>query len=305
MNNEKQIILEMIGRPPIAFYRPLASIAGGATGGLFLSQLLYWNGKGDDTEGWIYKTGEEWQEETCLTRSEQECARKVLKQLCIVEEKKKGLPCRLHYRINFEKLFTLLSNIASKSTPPKASASLQKTTNKTAVNSKPVGRKQQASEQKIADSHAKSSTLYTETTPEITAEITTTTRKLEILEGSCSVDLIFPNLAHTETEHLKQLVRRLDKKHAQDILDEIEGNRRAGKIKTGSIPLAIKLVSELTKGTFQFSKGVAVRSARITEAKLIENNKESDERAMPPRDLKSNDCAVVRSINEMVRKNKQ
>ena len=46
MNNEKQIILEMIGRPPIAFYRPLASIAGGATGGLFLSQLLYWNGKG-------------------------------------------------------------------------------------------------------------------------------------------------------------------------------------------------------------------------------------------------------------------
>src|SRR5215212_4465846 len=43
----------------------------GPHGGLFISQLLYWDGKGHDPDGWIYKTEKEMEQETGLTRSSQ------------------------------------------------------------------------------------------------------------------------------------------------------------------------------------------------------------------------------------------
>ena len=124
-------------------------------------------------------------------------------------------------------------------------------------------------------------------------------------EGNCSVDLIFPTLGVAEVETLKHLINGLEEESAQEILDELEGYRRAGKITTGSIPLAYKLISELKNGAFQVSKGVAVKSARINEAKIIESNKKSDARARPPADLITSDCANVMRLNEIERKKKR
>ncbi len=88
-----------VGRP-VAYYPELSHITGGVKETLFLCQLLYWNGKQNDSGGWIYKTQQEMFEETGLTRREQETARRNLKKKGFIEETLKGVPAKLHYRVD-------------------------------------------------------------------------------------------------------------------------------------------------------------------------------------------------------------
>lgn len=95
-------ILSLLSERPIAYHRPLIRKFG-IVPGVFLGQLLFWQGKG--TKGqWVYKTQEEMKEETCLSRRNQETARKKLISAGVLEEKLQGVPARLHYRINLVKL---------------------------------------------------------------------------------------------------------------------------------------------------------------------------------------------------------
>ncbi|MGL1664079.1 hypothetical protein ACSTJP_00070, partial [Vibrio parahaemolyticus] len=71
---------------------------------LMLSQALYWSKRTNDPDGWFYKSQVEWEEETGMTRYEQEGARKALIKLGVLEELKRGVPCRLHYRVNMKAL---------------------------------------------------------------------------------------------------------------------------------------------------------------------------------------------------------
>lgn len=93
---------------PIAFHRAFVRIGAGVTGALMLSQAIYWSRRTKNADGWFYKTMEEWEEETGLTRSEQETARKKLVKACVLEEMKKGVPCRLYYRINSDEIMAIL-----------------------------------------------------------------------------------------------------------------------------------------------------------------------------------------------------
>lgn len=43
-----------------------------------MSQLIYWDDKGDDPDGWIYKTAEQWDEELCLSEYQIRRGAKVL-----------------------------------------------------------------------------------------------------------------------------------------------------------------------------------------------------------------------------------
>lgn len=99
-------ILELLDRP-IAFHRPFVTITGSIGAALMLSQMVYWSmrTRGD---GWFYKTQEEWQEETGLNRREQENARSALKAVGVLAEKKQGIPCRVFYRVDSERLRQLL-----------------------------------------------------------------------------------------------------------------------------------------------------------------------------------------------------
>lgn len=92
----------------IAFHPVFARITGDVESGLFLSQLFYWTGKGARDGGWVWKTYAEWTEETCLTRRKLDRARKVLRELGLLEESLRGIPATLHYRLNVERLATLL-----------------------------------------------------------------------------------------------------------------------------------------------------------------------------------------------------
>jgi hypothetical protein len=97
---------------PIAFQRAFISIGAGVTGALMLSQAVYWSNRTNDNNGWFYKTQAQWEDEIGLTRYEQEGARKKLKALGILEEVKRGVPCKTFYRVNFSVLDNLLIQYA-------------------------------------------------------------------------------------------------------------------------------------------------------------------------------------------------
>lgn len=97
-------IIDFMDRP-IAFHRAFVPFAG-VTGALFLSQALYWTKRTSDPDGWFYKTASDWEQETGLTRREQETVRKRLISLGILKEQKRGIPCKLYYRICLESLET-------------------------------------------------------------------------------------------------------------------------------------------------------------------------------------------------------
>lgn len=92
---------------PIAFQRGFVSLGCGITGALMLSQAVYWSKRTSDPDGWFYKTAKEWEEETGLTRCEQETARARLNNIGALQEKKQGVPCKLYYRVDFKVLLQL------------------------------------------------------------------------------------------------------------------------------------------------------------------------------------------------------
>lgn len=107
--NEKDIKL-LAGRV-IAFPPAFARITGSVAAGLMLAQLNFWASRCEDPNGWIYKTRDEMEAETTLSRSEQETAQRRLQQLKILAVKLKGIPARLHYWIDYERLAVLLDSL--------------------------------------------------------------------------------------------------------------------------------------------------------------------------------------------------
>ena len=104
----------------IAFHSTIAKITNDVKATLFFCQLMYWSDKGDDERGWIWKTRQEWTEETTLSRREQETARGRLRKLDLIEEHRRGLPAQLYYRVKWEQLAELLQAQADAKATSKA-----------------------------------------------------------------------------------------------------------------------------------------------------------------------------------------
>lgn len=97
---DSQALFRLFDRP-IAYHKCFADISGSVVAAVMLSQSVYWTKTlPPEKDGWFYKTAAEWQEETGMTRSEQENARRKLKTIGVLQEKKEGVPCKLYYRIN-------------------------------------------------------------------------------------------------------------------------------------------------------------------------------------------------------------
>jgi len=101
------LLRELLDRP-VSFHPALAAIGGGATAGLFLSQALYWSRRTADPAGWFWKTQQEWQAETALTRREQETVRARLRATGVLEERHAGVPAKLYFRVDMARLAALL-----------------------------------------------------------------------------------------------------------------------------------------------------------------------------------------------------
>lgn len=105
--NYNSQIIRWLSAYPIAFNPYIGKIVGSAASGLFLCQLLYWWGKGSK-DGWVYKTIKEMQEETSLSRAEQDTAIAAWKKMGILEMKVAGMPPKRHFRIMTDRLLALL-----------------------------------------------------------------------------------------------------------------------------------------------------------------------------------------------------
>ena len=196
-------------KQPIAFHRIYATLGGGAGAGVFISQLMYWHEKmskhhGEDWDGWFYKNGKEWEEETGVTRHEREKTEKLLKGLEIIKIKKKGIPPTKNYKVNeylFNKAIEDLLNGKMPSKPSK-DAKLQDSAKHNAESGDINGEIQQIISPDVAVQAGKSGDINGEIQPyitEITTETTseTTTQTLSAsektedgVEGGCSDDSI-------------------------------------------------------------------------------------------------------------------
>lgn len=109
MANEKNYIetAACLGKPAISFPN-IARALKSSTCSLFIGNIMYWEPKSKNPERWIYKTQAEITQEAGLTRTEQENARKKLRNFGILEEKKEGLPCKIYYRLNSDRLNYIL-----------------------------------------------------------------------------------------------------------------------------------------------------------------------------------------------------
>ena len=162
-NITPEMFLTILDRP-IAYHRIYATITGSVTAAVMLSQAMYWTPRTNDLDRWFYKTSVEWEKETGLSRREQETARRILKDLAILEEKKQGLPCKLFFKIDLEKLYSCIIESAKPDTT--------KPTNKHGEN-RQTGYAQTAE----LDDTKQPNNLYTETTTETTTDITSRKNK--------------------------------------------------------------------------------------------------------------------------------
>ena len=107
-------LLDILDRP-IAFQRVFVRVTGSITGALLLSQAVYWQKRARGEDGWWWKTQEDWESETGMTRRELEGARKDCLASGILDYERKGLPAKGFYRVNVERLHAALGRLGAQS----------------------------------------------------------------------------------------------------------------------------------------------------------------------------------------------
>lgn len=99
----------------IAIAPRVMAVVGDTAAGVLLSQLIYWTRRGVDVaerDGWIFKTANDWEQETGMTWKVQRRARSILVQMGLIEERKQLMPARLEFRLNLSALVPLLAQRA-------------------------------------------------------------------------------------------------------------------------------------------------------------------------------------------------
>lgn len=168
-------VINGLGRV-VAFHPGLARMVGSVKAGILLDQLLYWWPRRSDQRG-VYKTQAELTEEICLSRKEQECAKKVLVRLGILSTYYARLEHKLFFILHEDKLNQLWSQY------------IRSADTETDNRDRPKGETPNAP-------FGHSSSL------EITTEITSTPppntqeEQTEDIENSCTVDNIEKKVTH-------------------------------------------------------------------------------------------------------------
>lgn len=103
-------ILRQLHQKPIAYYPVYRQLTGSTTGGILLSQLMYWFAKKDK----IFKTDNEIMEETFLSEKELRNAKKLIKNLEFVTVSREGIPAKTYYKIDWTKFEKVLNKISPK-----------------------------------------------------------------------------------------------------------------------------------------------------------------------------------------------
>ena len=110
-DNVQRLISEIAGQHnTMGVPRVFCKFMGSLEGGVFLSQLIYWSDKGSRKDGWFYKTYEEWEDETMLSKYKVRSLSQKLEEMGILHttvKRANGVPT-VHYRLESEKFHFLL-----------------------------------------------------------------------------------------------------------------------------------------------------------------------------------------------------
>ena len=115
-------ILKKLNEKPIAYYPIYRKITGSTTGGILLSQLMYWFSKKDK----IFKTDADIMEETYLTKKELETAKNLIKKLDFITVSREGLPAKTYYEIHWEKMLSSFHDLGKLETTKGGNTTPQK-----------------------------------------------------------------------------------------------------------------------------------------------------------------------------------
>jgi hypothetical protein len=106
--NHRQKVKDLLPNRTVGYSPDLARAVGGATIGLFLSQLLFLSDKGANPDGWVYKSEQEMGRETGLTKREQQTARRKLLSLGVIQIERRGFKFTYHFKIIWERLYRVI-----------------------------------------------------------------------------------------------------------------------------------------------------------------------------------------------------
>jgi hypothetical protein len=104
----RQKVKDLLPNRIVGYSPDLARAVGGATIGLFLSQLLFLSDKGTNTDGWVYKSEAEMGRETGLTKREQQTARRKLLSLGVIQIVRRGFKFTYHFKVIWERLYQVI-----------------------------------------------------------------------------------------------------------------------------------------------------------------------------------------------------
>jgi hypothetical protein len=107
--DHRQQVKDMLPNRTVGYSPDLARIVGGATIGLYLSQLLFLSDKGHNPEGWVYKSEAEMGKETGLSKREQQTARRKLLSLGVIAIMRGGWKNTYHFKVIWEKLYQVIA----------------------------------------------------------------------------------------------------------------------------------------------------------------------------------------------------
>ena len=104
-------LLRIIGKP-IAYYPQLAKPLGGVNASLLFGHFFYWNDKGRSELG-VYRTADEIEVETGLSRDEQRTARRKLRERGVLIETEKRIEHRIYYKLDLARFDEIISQSGS------------------------------------------------------------------------------------------------------------------------------------------------------------------------------------------------
>jgi hypothetical protein len=125
--DHRQQVKEMLPNRVVGYSPDLARIVGGATIGLFLSQLLFLSDKGHNPDGWVYKSEAEMGQETGLTKREQQTARRKLLALGVIAIERRGFKFTYHFKVIWERLYQVIAQFQRGQTVPTEKVQQQQT----------------------------------------------------------------------------------------------------------------------------------------------------------------------------------
>lgn len=98
---------ELLSRA-IAYHALIAKATGSADLAIIWQQIKYWSERTTNPDGWVYKTRDDMYLETGLRRRAQDGARRLGARLGVLESRRMGRPCTVHFRVNVDRMAEIL-----------------------------------------------------------------------------------------------------------------------------------------------------------------------------------------------------